>query len=282
MNNLSLTTLPSNVLNYRQSISIKLIIIIITLLITGLGVSIFILAVVHNAAFFVAFFFFSAVVAAVLAWNIVCFRRKSVLFRFVHSFPRFDLRFAGHGQLVKISGPVSCGNVSLESSYERVSKCVYTSTLLYEYHGFGFTMLDANVPSFLWRLAYLERFSTDFYISDENSGIQALVKAGCGSRVVPLIFESTLVNSRRNRMLSPSLKKWLSERDLSADSRLIRLEEGYIKEGDRATVIGVLHKSDNIATIVQPPELISTGCLWQKLILPVDFDGLIIGLPTID
>ncbi|KAL9234577.1 hypothetical protein vseg_009433 [Gypsophila vaccaria] len=283
MKNLSSTTLPTNIDNYQQPISIKLIIIIIiTLLITALAVSIFILSVVHNAAFFLAFFAVSVVAAAVLGWNIVSFRRKTALLRFVDSFTLLDLRFAAHGQLVKISGPVSCSNVSLQSSYERVSKCVYTSTLVYEYQGFGFKLLDANVPSLLWKLAYLERFSTDFYISDENSGIRALVKAGCGSRVVPLITESILVNTRRNMVLSPSLTKWLTERNLSADSRLIRLEEGYIKEGDHATVIGVLHKGDNIATIIQPPELISTGCLWQKLLVPVDFNGLIIGLSDAD
>lgn len=31
--------------------------------------------------------------------------------------------------------------------------------------------------------------------------------------------------------------------------------------------------------IVQPQELFSTGCLWQKLLLPVDVDGLILGFP---
>lgn len=53
----------------------------------------------------------------------------------------------------------------------------------------------------------------------------------------------------------------------------------YIKEGDSATVIGMLQKGgDDIVMVVQPPELISTGCLWQRLLLPVDFDGLLLAL----
>lgn len=175
--------------------------------------------------------------------------------------------------------PVSCGDIALESSYEKVGRCVYTSTLLYEYEGFGFKSLNAKQPCFLWRLAYSERFSTDFYIFDKNSGIRTLIKAGCGCRLVPLINESRLVYTRRNRILSPNLTKWLTDKNLSADPRVIRLEEGYIKEGDCATVIGVVHRGgDDIAMVVQPPDLISTGCLWQRLLFPVNFDSLLLGL----
>lgn len=45
------------------------------------------------------------------------------------------------------------------------------------------------------------------------------------------------------------------------------------------TVIGMLHRDNNTVMILQPPELISTGCLWQRLFLPVDVDGLILGVP---
>jgi hypothetical protein len=44
-------------------------------------------------------------------------------------------------------------------------------------------------------------------------------------------------------------------------------------------VIGVLRRNNDISMIVQPQELFSTGCLWQKLLLPVDVDGLILGFP---
>lgn len=52
----------------------------------------------------------------------------------------------------------------------------------------------------------------------------------------------------------------------------------YVKEGNSVSVIGMLNRSDDTATIVQPPELISTGCLWRNMLLPVDVDGLILGV----
>lgn len=57
--------------------------------------------------------------------------------------------------------PVSCADVCLESSYEKVGGCVYTSTLLYEYEGFG---LNAKQPCFLWKLAYSE--VCDYFIGN--------------------------------------------------------------------------------------------------------------------
>lgn len=56
------------------------------------------------------------------------------------------------------------------------------------------------------------------------------MKAGYGSEVIPLINESTLVNtSSKNMILSSTLIKWLGERDLTADARMLCLEEGYNK-----------------------------------------------------
>lgn len=52
--------------------------------------------------------------------------------------------------------PVSCGDVSLESSYEKVPSCVYTSTLLYEYEGFGLKAFNVQKPCLFWGLAYTE------------------------------------------------------------------------------------------------------------------------------
>lgn len=72
-----------------------------------------------------------------------------------------------------------------------------------------------------------QRFSTDFCITDKKSGLRAIVKAGSGCRVIPLIVESELVNTTRHcRILSPPLRKWLRERNLSDEARLLRLEEG--------------------------------------------------------
>ncbi|KAJ6338293.1 hypothetical protein OIU76_007879 [Salix suchowensis] len=175
---------------------------------------------------------------------------------------------------------VSCGSVSLESSYERAARCTYVSTLLYEYGGFGVKPMNADTSCLQWNLKYCERFSTDFYITDRRSGIRAMVKAGSGCKVVPLIVESKLVTTRQCRTLSSHLRKWLLERNLSAEARLLRLEEGYVQEGSVVTVIGVLRRNNDILMIVQPQELFSTGCLWQKLLLPADVDGLILGFSS--
>ncbi|KAK9122257.1 hypothetical protein Syun_019874 [Stephania yunnanensis] len=124
------------------------------------------------------------------------------------------------------------------------------------------------------------RFSTDFYITDMKSGARAMVKAGYGTKVTPLVSESILVNtSSKNRMLSPYLKKWLGERNISVEGRILRMEEGYVKEGSLVTVVGLLRRNNDVFMIVEPPELISTGCLWQKLLLPVEIDGLILRVP---
>ncbi|KAI8572867.1 hypothetical protein RHMOL_Rhmol01G0233500 [Rhododendron molle] len=252
--------------------------VLLSVFLVGFVVSIFILVAVHNAAFFLSLLSLSALVAAFLIWNALSWRRNGALLLYLHSFPDSDLRLARDGQLVKITGVVTCGSVSLESSYEKASRCIYTSTILYESGGLGLKPIDANTTCFHWRLAYSERFSTDFYITDSKSGIRALVKAGSDCRVVPLIIESRLVNTTRKCItLSTHLRKWLRDRDLSAEARLLRLEEGYVKEGNSVSVIGMLNRSDDTATIVQPPELISTGCLWRNMLLPVDVDGLILG-----
>ncbi|XWS46281.1 hypothetical protein CRYUN_Cryun14cG0051800 [Craigia yunnanensis] len=202
---------------------------------------------------------------------------------FLNSFPDSDLGLAREGQLVKFTGVASCGSLSLETSYERVARCIYASTLLYEYGQFGLKPVNVNGSCFQWNLAYCERFSTDFYIPDQKSGIRSVVKAGSGCKVIPLIIESKLFTTTKQcRILSPHLTNWLRDGNLSAEARLLRLEEGYVQEGCIVTVIGMLNKSNDSLMIVQSPEIISTGCLWRRLLIPVDVDGLILGVPDID
>lgn len=68
----------------------------------------------------------------------------------------------------------------------------------------------------------------DFYISDFQSGLRALVKAGYGAKVAPFVKPATVVNvSKENRELSPTFLRWLAERNLSTDDRIMRLKEGY-------------------------------------------------------
>ncbi|XP_011023124.1 PREDICTED: uncharacterized membrane protein At1g16860-like isoform X1 [Populus euphratica] len=279
MNDLSNATLREHNSHSCKPIPRLAVCILLLVFFVGLSVSVFILIVVHNVFFFLSFILLFALVLSFLAWNKLNWRRKAAVFWCLRSFPDSDLAAATEGQLVKITGLVSCGSVSLESSYERAARCTYVSTLLYEYGGFGVKPMNATTSCLQWNLKYCERFSTDFYITDRKSGIRAMVKAGSGCKVVPLIVESKLVTTRQCRTLSSHLRKWLQERNLSAEARLLRLEEGYVQEGSFVTVIGVLRRNNDISMIVQPQELFSTGCLWQKLLLPVDVDGLILGFP---
>ncbi|CAA2935713.1 uncharacterized membrane At1g16860-like [Olea europaea subsp. europaea] len=286
MNNLSNAAAISKTQNHHHCLDCcrpippVVLYILALLFLTGLGVSIFILVVVHNALFFIIILFLSVFVAGFLLWNSLNFTRNAAVLFLLRSFPDSDLSLASHGQLVKITGLVSCGSVSLESSYERVAQCVYTSTLLYEFGEPGLKPSDVKNSCFNWRLAYAERFSTDFYITDSKSGIRALVKAGPDCKVNALSIERKLVKTTQNgRVLSSHLRKWLRDRNLPAEARVLRLEEGYIKEGSSVSVLGLLHRNNDVVMIVQPQDVISTGCLWQKLLLPVDVDGLVIGFP---
>ncbi|KAK4267048.1 hypothetical protein QN277_023888 [Acacia crassicarpa] len=281
MNNLSNDALTDNSNHFCRfkPIPTLALYILIPLFLLGLAVSVFFLIVVQNAAFFVCFVLLFSFVFAFIGWNTHNWRKKGAIFLFFRSFPDSDIRCAKEGQLVKITGLATCGSVSLESSYEKAARCVYASTFLYECRGFGMRLVNINKSCFRWNLAYCERFSTDFYITDQKSGTQVVVKAGSGSKVIPLIAESQIIHtSGQHRILSPHLRKWLKDRNLSAEARTLHLEEGYVQEGSSVTVIGMLHRNDDIVMIIEPPGVISTGCMWQKLLLPVDIDGLIIGI----
>lgn len=74
----------------------------------------------------------------------------------------------------------------------------------------------------------IQRYVADFYISDFQSGLRALVKAGYGAKVAPFVKPATVVDvTKENRDLSPSFLRWLADRKLSSDDRVMRLKEGY-------------------------------------------------------
>lgn len=71
----------------------------------------------------------------------------------------------------------------------------------------------------------------DFYISDFQSGLRALVKAGYGAKVAPFVKPATAVEvTKENNDLSPSFLRWLADRSLSSDDRIMRLKEGYAND----------------------------------------------------
>ncbi|CAI8601463.1 unnamed protein product [Vicia faba] len=227
-------------------------------------------AAVHNQAVTVL-----SQVAASFTWNTYWGRRA--IMGFVANYPDSELRTAKNGQFVKVSGVVTCGNVPLESSFQKVPRCVYTSTSLYEYRGWDSKAAHPTHRRFSWGLRFLERRVVDFYISDFQSGLRALVKTGHGARVTPYVDDSNLfhVNPSKEE-LSPEFVRWLGERNLSSDDRIMRLEEGHIKEGSTVSVMGVVQRNENVLMIVPPPEAITTGCHWLKCIFPASLEGIVL------
>ncbi|KAK9097760.1 hypothetical protein Syun_024805 [Stephania yunnanensis] len=146
------------------------------------------------------------------------------------------------------------------------------------------------------------RHVVDFYISDFQSGLRALVKTGYGARVTPYVDESIVVDvNPSNKDLSPEFLRWLRERNLSSDDRIMRLKEGrfgVIQSGrgitsdppmniavllcqvyqgrQHVSVMGVVQRNDNVLMIVPPPEPLSTGCQWGKCILPASLEGIVL------
>ncbi|KAL1340296.1 uncharacterized membrane protein At1g16860 isoform X2 [Arachis duranensis] len=227
-------------------------------------------AVVNNQAVTVL----SQVIAS-FTWNTFWGRRA--IMGFIAHYPDSELRTAKNGQFVKVSGVVTCGNVPLESSFQKVPRCVYTSTSLYEYRGWDSKAANPTHRRFTWGLRLLERRVVDFYISDFQSGLRALVKTGHGARVTPYVDDSVLINVNPTKEeLSPEFLRWLGERNLSSDDRIMRLEEGYIKEGSTVSVMGVVQRNENVLMIVPPPEPITTGCQWARCIFPASLEGIVL------
>ncbi|GAB2219099.1 hypothetical protein Droror1_Dr00006728 [Drosera rotundifolia] len=235
----------------------------------------FILGAVHNPILLIVVVVLFSAVAAVFTWN-HCWGRRAIT-KFIAQYPDAELRTARDGQFVKVSGVVTCGNVPLESSFQRAPRCVYTSTSLYEYRGYGSKPANSKHRPFTWGLRSLERHVVDFYISDFQSGLRALVKTGYGARVTPYVDESVVVDiNPSNKDMSPDFIRWLAERNLSSDERVMRLKEGYIKEGSTVSVMGVVQRNDNVLMIVPPPEPFPTGCQWSRCILPASLEGIVL------
>jgi hypothetical protein len=73
----------------------------------------------------------------------------------------------------------------------------------------------------------LQRFVVDFYISDLQTGLRALVKAGYGASVTPYVEESVILDvTPNNKELPSDFIRWLTQRNLSANDRVMQLREG--------------------------------------------------------
>ncbi|CAL9102866.1 unnamed protein product [Musa acuminata var. zebrina] len=250
--------------------------VVVPLLLAALAFAVFILVVVHNAVLLVSVLVLSALILAFFLWNAAAYRRKLSLDLFLDRFPDTDLLSAKDSQLVKVTGFASCGDLSLNHHMRRLEDVSIRQPSCMNVVDATQKQAHVSHQCFQWNLA-LVRMATDFYITDVKSGLRALVKAGQGSKVIPLIEENILVNiTSLNRELSSTLKKWLQGRQLSCEARLLRLEEGYVIEGTCLTVMGMLSRKNGVLVIVPLPETISTDCLLQKFLLPVDIDGLLL------
>ncbi|XP_076949846.1 putative membrane protein At1g16860 [Bidens hawaiensis] len=248
---------------------------IVMLFVMGFISAVFILAAVGNPVLLTVVGVLFAIVSLPFVWN-VCRGRKAVI-KFISEYPDAELRTAKDGQFVKVSGVVTCGNVPLESSFQRVPRCVYTSTSLYEYRGWDSKAANPTHQRFTWGLRSMERHVVDFYISDFQSGLRALVKTGYGACVTPYVEESAVIDINQfNKDASPQFIRWLAERNLSSDDRKMRLKEGYIKEGSSVSVMGVVQRNDNVLMIVPPPEPVPTRCQWTTCMLPASLDGIVL------
>ncbi|CAL0301130.1 unnamed protein product [Lupinus luteus] len=240
----------------------------------GLLVGVFLMVAVKKAVILVALGAVIVPVVVLFIWNCVWGRRG--LLGFLKRYPDAELRGAIDGQYIKVTGVVTCGSIPLESSYQRVPRCVYVSTELYEYKGLGGKSANPKHCCFSWGSRYSEKYIADFYISDFQSGLRALVKAGYSAKVAPFVEPTTVVDvTKGNKELSPNFLGWLADRKLSTDDRIMRLKEGYIKEGSTVSVIGVVRRHDNVVMIVPSSEPVSTGCQWFRCLLPTYVEGLV-------
>ncbi|KAH9749745.1 ubiquitin-specific protease family C19-related protein [Citrus sinensis] len=299
----AVTSLGEDVkVGFRVSRAVAWVVMVVVAM--GVMVGAFLMVAVKKAVVLVAV---AAVVGPLfigMIWNCVWGRRG--LLGFVKKYPDTELRGAIDGQYVKVTGNhISkfmsgwvliegfrsgdwwcCGSIDidinfwcipLESSYQRVPRCVYVSTELHEYKGCGGKPANPKHRCFSWGSRHLEKYVSDFYISDFRSGLRALVKAGYGAKVAPFVKPATVVNiTKGNRDLSPSFLRWLADRNLSSDDRIMRLKEGYIKEGSTVSVMGVVRRHDNVLMIVPSTEPVSTGCQWSRCLLPTYVEGLIL------
>lgn len=271
----AVTTLGYDDVRLGFKVSKKLMWMLLVIAVIGLMVGTFLMVAVKKPLILVAVVAVLMLAGVVILWNCACKKRR--LLSFLRKYPDAELRGAIDGQFVKVTGVVTCGSIPLESSFQKVPRCVYVSTELHEYKGWGGKSANPKHHCFSWGCRNSEKYVADFYISDFQSGLRAMVKAGGGAKVAPFVKETTVVDiTKENRDSSPTFVSWLADRSLSCDDRVMRLKEGYIKEGSTVSVMGVIRRHDNVLMIVPPAEPVSTGCRWGCGLLPTYVEGLVL------
>ncbi|CAN6216220.1 unnamed protein product [Urochloa humidicola] len=215
-----------------------------------------------------------AAVAAVFASN--AWRRCAEAERFFRRFP--DTVFDGHGdmpvgEIVKVTGQVTCGRHPLAANFhDGAARCVLTSVQLFERRGWARCCCCCRRR---WQLRHSETRVANFYISDRNSGKRFYVRAGEGAKIIPMIKLKTTSFDGDGKGASVNLKNWMASNDLSCNGAL-RVKEGFIREGDIASVIGVLKKYHSCDIVDAPAGVVTTGCQPMRFMFPILIEGLIL------
>ncbi|KAL6555497.1 hypothetical protein OROHE_007169 [Orobanche hederae] len=141
-------------------------------------------------------------IVAIFVW-IYAYRNPNVL-GFLKKYPNAELRGTVDGQFVKVTGESLHVVASLETSFQKVQRCVYASSELYKYRGCGVKPTNVKQRWFSWGCTYSKRFVADFYILDFQSGLTTLVKAGYGAKVAPFVRSKLVVDVTKDpSKLSP-------------------------------------------------------------------------------
>ncbi|KAH7364983.1 hypothetical protein KP509_18G001900 [Ceratopteris richardii] len=127
---------------------------VVPLFIMGFVAGGFIFVTVHNPILLMVVSGLCACVVLLLGWNFCCAEISPK--NFLEAYEDANLSDAKDGELVKVTGIVTCGSVPLESSYQKVTRCVYTSSALYEYRGLKSKPAKAGHRRFTWALRHCE------------------------------------------------------------------------------------------------------------------------------
>ncbi|KAF3329508.1 hypothetical protein FCM35_KLT04839 [Carex littledalei] len=248
--------------------------LVAVVLAAGVGVGIFLFAVSRRLQLLIVAGGLVLFVVLLSVWNIL--RKNMEVERYFRQLPDTTIDRANFpvGELVKITGQVTCGHLPLGASYHDVSRCVFTSIDVYEYRGSNSSSASPNLWHFKWELKHSAKHLTNFYISDKNTGTRFLVRAGESTRVTPYVKSKTI--EIKKEQISPDFLNWLEENNLSSNSLKLRIKEGFIKEGDTASVIGIIKQQHSYNIIDPPGGAITTGCQWKRCMFPLLVEGLVI------
>ncbi|KAL5200241.1 hypothetical protein ABZP36_021444 [Zizania latifolia] len=252
----------------RLSVPVACYVLVTVVAVAGVGAGVFCLVTWHRWEALAAAGGVVAAAAAVFACNV---RRTAAeaerFFRRLHDtvLNQSDMPI---GELVKITGQVTCGHHPLGARFHNAERCVFTSVQLYERR--------RGCYSGRWQPRHSEARAANFYISDRISGKRFYVRAGEGAKIAWMIKPKTISFDGESKGASRNLKSWMASNDLSCDG-VVRLKERFIREGDTASVIGVLKKHHAYDIIDAPTAgVATTGCQPTRCMFPVLVEGLIL------